>query len=209
VGSSEPALAMRDQPPRPWHGIHRALADPLRIRMHELLWLGPRSAKELAGAVGLAPDRVYYHLRQLERAGLVEVGGYRPLPGGKVERLYRCAEAEPPPDASSPREVAMFLRSVLDAAKADVSAALMAKEEGRRREVYLGRGAIRLSEAALVDLREQFAALEERWGDAGTAGDDGIWVRTLVALVDLEDRPAAPALRALPDDAGEDHAGES
>jgi len=177
--------------------------------MHEMLWLGPRSAKELAGAVGLAPDRVYYHLRQLERAGLVEVGGYRPLPGGKVERLYRCAEAEPPPDASSPQEVATFLRSVLEATKADVSAALMATEEGRRREVYLGRGAIRLSEAALADLMGQLKTLEERWGDPGTAGDDGVWVRTLVALVDLEDRPTAPALRALPSDGtGEDHADE-
>jgi len=209
VGSNAPALEPGGEPPRPWHGIHRALADPLRIRMHEMLWLGPRSAKELAGAVGLAPDRVYYHLRQLERAGLVEVSGYRPLPGGKVERLYRCAEAEPPPDASSPQEVATFLRSVLEATKADVSAALMATEEGRRREVYLGRGAIRLSEAALADLMGQLKTLEERWGDPGTAGDDGVWVRTLVALVDLEDRPTAPALRALPSDGtGEDHADE-
>jgi DNA-binding transcriptional ArsR family regulator len=186
--------------------VHRALADPLRIRLHELLWPGPRSAKELAAAVGLPPDRVYYHLRQLERAGLAEVGGYRPLPGGKVERLYQCAEAEPPSDASSPQEVSAFLHSVLDATKGDVSAAFLAKEEGRRREVYLGRGAIRVTEAAHAELLGQLQALEERWGDPGAAGDEpGVWVRTLVALVDLEDRPPAPVLRALPGDGtGED-----
>ena len=31
----------------------RGLADPLRIRLLEAMWFGPRSAKELAEAVGL------------------------------------------------------------------------------------------------------------------------------------------------------------
>ena len=82
--------------PSEWRSVHRALADPLRIRLLEAMWFGPRSAKELAEAVGLPPDRLYYHLRQLEQAAVIEVSGYRPLPGGKVERLYQRAEAEPP-----------------------------------------------------------------------------------------------------------------
>jgi DNA-binding transcriptional ArsR family regulator len=191
VPGAEGAVAPDHSPATPWREVHRALADPLRIRLHEVLWLGPHSAKELAGLVGLAPDRLYYHLRQLERAGLIEVGGYRPLPGGKVERVYRRVEVEPPGDASSPEEVATFLGAVLEATKADVRAAFRAKQEGRRREVYLGRGVIRLTEPALAELTAQLKAIEERWGDPGDDAGPAVWVRTVVALVDLEDRPAA------------------
>ena len=179
-------------PGAPWREVHRALADPLRIRLHEVLWLGPHSAKELADVVGLAPDRLYYHLRRLERAGLIEVGGYRPLPGGKVERVYQRVEVEPPGDASSPEEVATFLGSVLEATKADIRAAFRAKEDGQRREVYVGRGMIRLTEPALAELTDQLKAIEERWANpGGDTSEPGVWVRTVVALVDLEDRPAA------------------
>lgn len=74
--------------PRRWHGVHKALADPLRIRLLEALWEMPQSARELADHVDLPPDRLYYHLNHLERAGLVEIAEYRPLARGKVGRVY-------------------------------------------------------------------------------------------------------------------------
>ena len=40
----------------------------------------PRSARELADCAGLPADRLYYHLGQLEQAGLIEVAEYRRLP---------------------------------------------------------------------------------------------------------------------------------
>jgi DNA-binding transcriptional ArsR family regulator len=126
---------MRGGRPSAWRSVNRALADPLRLRLLEALWLGPRSVKELAEAVGLPPDRLYYHLRQLEQAAIVEVSGYRPLPGGKVERLYQRAEVEPPAEESSPEEIATFLGAVLDATKADITAAHMAQADGQRRDV--------------------------------------------------------------------------
>jgi DNA-binding transcriptional ArsR family regulator len=176
-------------PSKPWRGVHRALADPLRIRLFEALWHGPRSAKDLADAVGLPPDRLYYHLRQLEQARIIEVGGYRPLPSGRVERVYRRVEAEPPQDAASPDEVAAFLGSVLDATSADITAAFMAKEAGRRREVYVGRGPLRLTDEGLAELQAYLGDLERRFADPS---GDGTWVSALVALVDLEDRPPVP-----------------
>ncbi len=94
-------------PPGPagaWRSVHRALGDPLRIRLFEALWQGPRSAKELSAEVGLPPDRLYYHLRQLQRAGIVEVAEYRPLPGGKVERVYHRVEGQATGDTFVPEE---------------------------------------------------------------------------------------------------------
>jgi DNA-binding transcriptional ArsR family regulator len=172
--------------PSGFRSVHRALADPLRIRLLEALWFSPRSVKELAEAVRLPPDRLYYHLRQLEQAAIIEVSGYRPLPGGKVERLYQRAEAEPPDEGASPEEIATFLGAVLDVTKADITAAQMAKADGQRRDVTVTAGALRLTNEGLAELRRNVDDLAERFADPEA---EGTWVRALVALVDLEERP--------------------
>ncbi|HEX2811933.1 MAG TPA: metalloregulator ArsR/SmtB family transcription factor [Sphingopyxis sp.] len=51
-----------------------ALADPKRRRAIELLGQRPRSAGELADALGLAPPAMSRHLRALKEGGLVEDG---------------------------------------------------------------------------------------------------------------------------------------
>jgi DNA-binding transcriptional ArsR family regulator len=174
-------------PGRAWRGVHRALGDPLRIRLFEALWHGPRSAKELSAEVGLLPDRLYYHLRQLERAGIVEVAEYRPLPSGKAERVYRRVEAEPPGDASSPEEVATFLESVLDVTRADITAASMAKAAGEHREIVVAQGPLWLTAEGVAEFLRVFQELHARFGSPDPAGTQA---RALVALVDLEERPA-------------------
>jgi hypothetical protein len=143
----------------------------------------------LADCTGLAADRLYYHLGQLERSGLIEIVEHRPLPRGKVERVYAPAVVEPPSAVASPEEMAAFLGSMLDATRADINAAYRAKQTGQRREVELLRGALRLDDAGLAELRGHIEQLKSRCGE--TDGD-GVWTRVLVALVDLEDRPVAP-----------------
>ena len=135
--------------------VHRALTDPMRIQLLECLWGRPQSAKELAAWAGLPPDRLYYHLAQLEQAGLIEIAEYRRLPGGKVERVYRPTPIEPPDDEATPLEYAEFLGAMLEATRADITAASIAKEAGERREITLLRTTVRLSEAALVDLQDR------------------------------------------------------
>lgn len=53
--------------------LHRALADPSRVKILETIRrdASPRDATELADIVGLHPNTVRSHLRQLEAAGLV------------------------------------------------------------------------------------------------------------------------------------------
>lgn len=184
--------------PRRWHGVHKALADPLRIRLLEALWELPRSPRELAGHVGLPADRLYYHLNRLERAGLIEISAYRPRAGGKVERVYAPAVTEPPGDAVTPAETAGFLGSMLDATRADIAAACRAREAGGRREVELQRGAVRLTEEGLAELRDHIERLAGRFGDSEAPG---VWTRVVVALVDLQDRPP-PEVATVPDREG-------
>jgi len=184
--STEPGPSRTGVPRKPWRGMHKALADPLRIRLLGWLFEAPRSARELAGCAGLPADRLYYHLGQLEQAGLIEVAEYRPLARGKVERVYAPAETEPPGDDADPEETAAFLGSVLEATAMDITAAYQARRAGRRREVDLHRGAVRLTDQALAELRGHIEQLTARFADPGA---DGTLTGVVLALVDLQDRP--------------------
>ena len=186
--STEPGLSQTGAPRKPWHGMHKALADPLRIRLLEWLFEAPRSARQLADCAGLPADRLYYHLGQLEQAGLIEIAEYRPLARGKVERVYAPAETEPPGDDADPEETAAFLGSMLQATAMDITVAFQARQAGRRREVDLHRAALRLTDAALAELRGHLEQLAARSADPA---EDGTWTRVVLALVDLQDRPDA------------------
>lgn len=170
--------------------VHRVLADPLRIRLLECLWGRPQSAKELAEGADLPPDRLYYHLAQLEQAGLIEIAEYRRLPGGKVERVYRPTPLEPPGDEATPLEVAEFYEAMLEATQADITAASVAREAGQRREITLLRATVRVSEAELITLRERFLELVRQAQEQ--SDDEGTWTRVVVTLVDVEDRGLPP-----------------
>jgi DNA-binding transcriptional ArsR family regulator len=193
--SAEPGLSQTGAPRKSWHGVHKALADPLRVRLLGWLFEAPRSARQLADCAGLPADRLYYHLGQLEQAGLIEVAEYRPLARGKVERVYAPAETEPPGDDADPEETAAFLGSMLEATAMDITAAYQARRAGRRREVDLSRGALRLTDQALAELRGHIEQLAARFADPGA---DGTWTGVVWALVDLQDRPDAGPPRGSP-----------
>jgi DNA-binding transcriptional ArsR family regulator len=68
-----------------------ALYDPLRYRLFRLLET-PRSVAELASAVGMPANRLYYHVRRLVECGLVRQVDAR-ASGKHLERVYgRVAE---------------------------------------------------------------------------------------------------------------------
>ncbi len=57
--------------------VARALADPTRLRMLDLLLEGELYAQEIVGRLGIAQSAVSRHLAQLERAGLLTVDSRR------------------------------------------------------------------------------------------------------------------------------------
>jgi DNA-binding transcriptional ArsR family regulator len=176
--------------------IHRALADPLRVRLLEALWLRPRSARELAEAEGVAAERLYYHLGQMEKAELIKIAEYRPLPGGKVERVYAAATIEPPGDEATPQDLARFLDAVLQATRADVTGACMAREAGEQRRIGVHRTAVRLTATQRDELEAHLTRLLEE--ATNNQADDGAWTRVLVTIVDLQDGGTTPLQRARP-----------
>ena len=103
-----------------------------------------------------------------------------------MERVYRPTLMEPPGDEATPLEYAEFLGAMLEATRADITAASVAREAGERREIILLRTTACLSEAALVTLRERLPELVSQAQDQ--TDDQGIWTRVVVTLVDLQDR---------------------
>jgi DNA-binding transcriptional ArsR family regulator len=70
---------------------HRALAHPLRVAIVRLLHDREMSASALARELDVLPGSARYHLRTLERAGIVRQVGERVIRGGR-EVLYRAPE---------------------------------------------------------------------------------------------------------------------
>jgi DNA-binding transcriptional ArsR family regulator len=181
-------LSVNERPEPRLQAVHRALADPLRIRLYELLVLRPQSAKELASRVGMRPDRLYHHLAQLEAGKLIEIAEYRPLAGGKVERVYAPTAVEPLVDDASPADVARMLGAALETTRADINAASLAKEAGEERLISLSRTGVRLNARHLAELRTAIEDLLLRAREH--PDDDGVWTTVVWTAVDREDRRA-------------------
>jgi DNA-binding transcriptional ArsR family regulator len=70
----------------------RALAHPARLTsIQHLLTVGPATATELGEVVGLTPSAMSYHLRALERAGLISTA---PSRGDGRERVWQSNFAD-------------------------------------------------------------------------------------------------------------------
>jgi DNA-binding transcriptional ArsR family regulator len=66
-----------------------AIADELRQRILEALIERAMTVTQLGERLGLAPSKVHYHVRELERVGLVRLVETREK-GGILEKYYRC-----------------------------------------------------------------------------------------------------------------------
>src|SRR6516165_73712 len=108
AGSADPSLPGTSAPRKSWHRVHKALADPLRIRLLEWLFEAPRSARQLANCAGLPADRLYYHLGQLEQAGLIEIAEYRRLARGKSSGFTRPRRPSRPATTPTRRKPQRF-----------------------------------------------------------------------------------------------------
>jgi DNA-binding transcriptional ArsR family regulator len=66
----------------------RALSDPLRLRILECLRAEPLTASQIARQLAEKPNKLHYHLTELERNGLVELVETRQK-GNLLEKYYR------------------------------------------------------------------------------------------------------------------------
>ena len=147
----------------------RALASPARQEILDLLArTGPASVADLGRLLQRPADGLYYHLRALERAGLVRMAGSRTR-AGRSEALYRSVHREPAlrhdlsPDGNSTAVtaiVASMLRlGARDFRKAAASGA--ARTEGTRRDLWALRVAGRLLDGDLEAVNRRIRSLRD------------------------------------------------
>ena len=144
--------------------LHRALSDPTRVRILELVQQAeaPLDARELATRVGLHVNTVRSHLRVLAEAGLVSARREERTRPGRPRVLYEAAAAPFDDRAlASHRLLAQVLASHLAGLERDPSA--RAEEAGRAWGAHLvGRPApfTSISKEETIDevvrLHEQF-----------------------------------------------------
>jgi DNA-binding transcriptional ArsR family regulator len=136
----------------------RALSDPIRVRAWEALNESELSANEIAARLSVNPNRLYYHLRILEDADLIEVAGTRKAIKG-TERLYRVTNRATGPQLGEggPEERALFFGSQLDATKADLQDAVF-DQATRRRDIRVLRATL---VASTEEASELMAAISE------------------------------------------------
>lgn len=175
--------------------------DPMRTRLLAEL-TEPASATTLAGRVGLARQKVNYHLRELERHGLVELVEERRR-GNMTERVLQAtagsyvispaalASVAPDPSRSPDRLSARWLLALAARLVRDVGALIIgANRANKPLATFAIEGEVRFASAAdraafADELARTVTALVGRYHDEDAAG--GRRHRFVLAI-----HPAAP-----------------
>ena len=128
--------------------------------------LGTVSVAEIAAALRRPADALYFHLRTLQRAGLVKKAGSRRR-GGRLEALYRTISPElflhyEPASAMNRRAVTAIVSSMLRLGVRDFRRAFGRSEvvvSGPQRELWAWRKAARLTLPQVAALNRQIQDL--------------------------------------------------
>jgi DNA-binding transcriptional ArsR family regulator len=131
-----------------------------------LAGMGTVSVAELATALGRPADALYFHLRALQKAGLVRRAGYRTR-GGRQEALFRTAASElrlqyRPRDAANRAGVTRIVGSMLRLGTRDFTRAMLREDvavSGAQRELWALRKAGRLSPGQLRRMNQAIRGL--------------------------------------------------
>jgi len=163
-----------------------ASLDPIRARLLAEL-SEPASATMLSGRVGLPRQKINYHLRELERHGLVELVEER-RKGNVTERLLRAiagayvispaalAAVEPDPGRSPDRLSARWMLALAARLVRDVGALVKrAERAGRPLATFAMDGHVRFASAAdraafAEELTEAVTALVSKYHDERAPG---------------------------------------
>jgi DNA-binding transcriptional ArsR family regulator len=160
----------------------KVVADPLRLRILELLRRAPSTVKQLAKELDVPLKKLYYHVNLLETHSLIRVVGTR-LVSGITEKQYQVTAHRLSVDrallslstapATNDESLDVLLSVVLDHTKSEIKKSVQAglinpSETSLWKDgLALGRIELRLSpyqaeafHARLVELSREFAALD-------------------------------------------------
>jgi DNA-binding transcriptional ArsR family regulator len=159
----------------------KVVADPLRVQLLETLSLEPLTVKELAGRLGLAASKLYYHVKLLEEHGLIQVVATR-IVSGIIEKQYRATAETLEIDKdllsfhtdSGKENLTSVVTVTLDTVREDILRSLQARHfnlgQGaaeQPRQMTLIRDTVPLSEARAEEFHRRLHDLLQEFKTAG------------------------------------------
>lgn len=177
----------------------KVLGHPVRLAVIDELYAGRElTATELAELVGVSPSAMSYHLRQLERYGIVRRsearGDARERPWVRAGRSMRVEVDETATGSSGAARATQAAAALLvqEALRRDTRR-MLADHEGEQASSFYTRIRVDVTPEELGELEKDLVALISRYRDRGQElpdGADGVHV-TLLAVRDapLRDRP--------------------
>lgn len=185
----------------------RVAADPMRQRIIHPLTLQPMTVTQVGNMLGVAPAKAHYHVRELERVGLVKLVETREK-GGILEKYYRAAGKNlvlPPTLLPTMRQehvalVGEFLQGI---AREFMRAVSQAREDDRPAGLTLGRSQFWATDEEADALARQIESLFEPYG--APRGVEGEGERTFVEVLyrappdasDIDDSEAPEKRRSV------------
>lgn len=159
----------------------RVMTDPLRAKIFEMLIEEPLTIRQVAGRLGLASSKLYYHINLLEQAGLIKLVETR-MVSNLEEKVFQsttsCLEIDhkllyygKSPNLEGGVQV---LTSMLDTTREDVIRSLQARqssldqgEKPHPRRMIINRDVQNLTEAQVKDFEQKLDALITEFGKSG------------------------------------------
>jgi len=155
----------------------RVLSDPLRMRVLNNLFQEPLTVKQVADRLEVPATKLYYHVNELERIGLVKVVETR-VKSGIIEKYYRMTAGkiqvsrellrltqQQSAEASTYGEVlASIFEAVADDLRQSVAGGLLTPTEDSAKEsvtklTAIGRTNVRLKRSAASRLAKKLSKL--------------------------------------------------
>lgn len=162
--------------------VLRLIADPLRLRILELLRQAPRTVTELAELLGLARTRLYYHVRLLESHDLITVAETHVV-AGITEKRYRVTAFRFSVDKTlfgslrddqAPLDV--LLSVILDEVATEIRRAVQSglielektgKDEIRPNRMVVGRRWYRFNDADVAEFARRYDEFQATFANQG------------------------------------------
>lgn len=173
----------------------RALSDPLRLRILEVMTAGfdeTFTVKRLAATIGTSPTKLYHHVSLLVDRELVLVAGQRVV-SGIIETSYRAGQRSLRLDrsllAADAPVMHETLTAIFDGARDDIERSLRAgvattaEDADPAMKLLLARGLARMTPEQAVAARERLLALFEEIGGQPTDATDAPDARPAYGLV--------------------------
>lgn len=151
----------------------QALAHPLRQRILRLLSGEPRTNKQLASRLDTSPGKLHFHVRELEKAGLIALVEERPK-GGVIEKYYQATAQNMTLDFPIGDQAMLdetLTTATLEAARQEYARAL-AHFRGQPSLTSLGHAEARLSDERVARIKALLDAIGNEMKDADAAPHD-------------------------------------